>query len=87
MSSGDRVVLEKFPTRLEAELAAGLLESEGIMTFVMADDAGGTYPPLQFVRGVRLLVFTEDQTRAREILTDWRQAQDQEGTDDAEATD
>jgi hypothetical protein len=34
----------------------------------MADDAGGAYPMLQFVRGVRLLVFKEDEARAREIF-------------------
>jgi hypothetical protein len=70
----DSVVVEKFTTRLEAELAAGLLEAEGIRTFISADDAGGTYPPLQYLRGVRLIVFPEDEVRAREILADWRQA-------------
>ena len=53
---------------MEAEMAAGLLEAEGIDTLIMADDAGGAYPMLQFVRGVRLLVFREDEARAREIL-------------------
>ncbi|HEX9883093.1 MAG TPA: DUF2007 domain-containing protein, partial [Desulfobaccales bacterium] len=51
-----------------AEMAAGLLESEGIEALVMADDAGGAYPMLQFIRGVRLLVAPEDEARAREIL-------------------
>jgi hypothetical protein len=59
-------------------MAAGLLEAEGIQTFISADDAGGAYPPLQYVRGVRLIVFQEDERRAREILSDWRQAQDQD---------
>jgi len=67
-------VVEKFNTRLEAEMAAGLLESEGINARVLADDAGGTYPPLQMVRGVRLVVASEDEARAREILEDCRQA-------------
>ena len=49
-------------------MAAGLLESEGIPALVMADDAGGAYPSLQFVRGVRLLVAAADRYRAREIL-------------------
>jgi hypothetical protein len=53
---------------MEAEMAAGLLEAEGIDTLIMADDAGGAYPMLQFVRGVRLLVFKEDEARAREIF-------------------
>ncbi len=47
----DAIVLETFSNRIEAEMAAGLLESEGIEAMVMADDAGGTYPMLQFVRG------------------------------------
>ncbi|MGC2434433.1 MAG: DUF2007 domain-containing protein, partial [Desulfobaccales bacterium] len=61
-------VLETFYSRIEAEMAAGLLESEGIPALVMADDAGGAYPSLQFVRGVRLLVAAADRYRAREIL-------------------
>jgi hypothetical protein len=64
----DAVVLETFPNRIAAEMAAGLLESEGIEAMVLADDAGGAYPSLQFVRGVRVLVAAEDQYRAREIL-------------------
>jgi hypothetical protein len=64
----DAIVLETFSNRIEAEMAAGLLESEGVEAMVMADDAGGTYPMLQFVRGVRLMVFKEDEARAREIL-------------------
>lgn len=75
MNFDDAVVLETFPSRMEAELAAGLLESEGIEALVQADDAGGAYPMLQFVRGVRLLVSAEDQYRAREVL----QAMEEEG--------
>ncbi len=68
MNRDDAVILETFSSRMEAEMAAGLLEAEGIDTLIMADDAGGAYPMLQFVRGVRLLVFKEDEARAREIL-------------------
>ena len=42
-------------------MAAGLLESEGVEAMVAADDAGGAYPPLQFIRGVRLLVAASNQ--------------------------
>ena len=35
---------------------------------VMADNAGGTYPMLQFIRGVRLMVYKADEARAKEIL-------------------
>jgi len=41
---------------------------------VVADDAGGAYPSLQFIRGVRLLVYREDEARAREILRDMEAA-------------
>ena len=44
--------------------------------------AGGTYPPLQYLGGVRLIVFPEDEPRAREILADWREAQTQELDED-----
>jgi len=64
----DAVILETFPNRIAAEMAAGLLEAEGIEALVMADDAGGTYPMLQFIRGVRLLVAKADEAEAREIL-------------------
>jgi hypothetical protein len=64
----DAVVLETFHSRIEADMAQGILEEEGIETVVMADDAGGTYPMLQFVRGVKLLVAAEDKFRAQEIL-------------------
>jgi hypothetical protein len=64
----DAVVLETFSSRAVAELAAGLLESEGIEALVLADDAGGLYPMLQFIRGVRLLVAAEDEAQAKEIL-------------------
>ncbi len=75
MSRDDAVVVEKFTSRMEAEMAAGLLEGEGIQAFVSADDAGGAYPPLQYLRGVELIVFSEDEYRAREILAEWRQGQ------------
>jgi hypothetical protein len=68
LNRDDAVILETFSSRMEAEMAAGLLEAEGIDTLIMADDAGGAYPMLQFVRGVRLLVFKEDEARGREIL-------------------
>ena len=70
MNLDDAIVLETFASRIEAEMAAGLLESEGVPAMVLADDAGGAYPMLQFIRGVRLLVYREDEARAREILKD-----------------
>lgn len=83
MTQDEAVVVEKFSTRMEAQMAAGLLEAEGIYTFISADDAGGTYPPLQHL-GVRLIVLPEDERRARGILADWRAALAQEPETDEE---
>ena len=68
MNLDDAVVLETFPNRMIAEMTAGLLESEGVEAMVLADDAGGAYPMFQSIHGVRLLVYREDEARAREIL-------------------
>ena len=68
MSWDNAVVIQTFPNRILAELAAGLLKTEGIDCQVLADDAGGAYPMLQFIRGVRLLVAKEDEARARQVL-------------------
>ena len=62
------VVIATFPNRTLAAMAASLLEVEGIEAFILADDAGGAYPMLQFLRGVKLLVAPEDEIQAREIL-------------------
>ena len=69
MDFDDAVVLQTFYNRIEAEMAQGILEAEGIETMIMADDAGGTYPMLQFLRGVKLMVAAEEKHRAQEILT------------------
>jgi hypothetical protein len=79
MNLDDAIVLETYPNRIEAEMAAGLLSSEGIEVLVRADDAGGAYPMLQFVRGVRLLVASDDEARAREILAAMAEPGDPEG--------
>ena len=68
MNLDDAVVIDTFPNRVLAEMAADLLAGEGVEARVLADDAGGFYPMLQFVRGVRLYVAREDEALAREIL-------------------
>ena len=74
MNLDDAVVLETFPNRIAAEMAAGVLESEGIECMVLADDAGGAYPMLQFVRGVRVLVAPEDRPGPGKSWPPWRVA-------------
>lgn len=64
------ICIKTYGTRLEAEYAKNLLESEGILSYLMVDDAGGAYPfPLSVsAGGVRLIVGEKDKNRAEKIL-------------------
>jgi hypothetical protein len=55
-------------SRIEAEIAVGLLRSNGLRAGVTADDAGAQEPQLQ-LQGVHVLVHREDEAEARRILT------------------
>jgi hypothetical protein len=67
MSTPEFEPIGNFLNRVDAEIARGALEAEGIEATVSADDAAGTRPHL-WMGGVRLLVATRDAARAREIL-------------------
>jgi hypothetical protein len=54
-------------SRIEAEIAVGLLRSHGLRAGVTADDAGAQEPQLQ-LQGVHVLVYREDEAEARRIL-------------------
>jgi hypothetical protein len=54
-------------SRIEAELIAGMLRSHGVRAIVLADDAGGLEPQLQF-EGVRVLVAPSDADSARQLI-------------------
>ena len=62
--------VEVYSTRTEAELAKGFLESMGIDTAIIADDADQLYPSLGAVRGVKLMAKPEDVEEAKELLKD-----------------
>jgi hypothetical protein len=61
-----------FASRLEAGYAASILESNGIMHSILADDVGIFGPGHQgpVVRGVDLLVAEPDLAQARQLLED-----------------
>ena len=67
--TGGPVAAAVVGSRMEAELIAGLLRSNGIGAAVSADDAGGQEPQLQ-LDGVRVLVAAADEAAARELLAD-----------------
>lgn len=61
--------VQSYSTRLEAEMAKGLLEANGIKAIIFADDAGGARPfPMSYSFGVELKVRSIDFEKARKIL-------------------
>jgi Putative prokaryotic signal transducing protein len=65
---GTSVPVAVASSRIEAELLAGMLRSNGLTAAVSADDAGGLEPQLQ-IHGVRVLVTRSDEAAARRLLT------------------
>ena len=61
--------LKIFNTRIEAEVLRSLLESSGIKSWILSDDAGSMYPAQASINGVRLMVRDEDFKTAIELLT------------------
>ena len=65
----DIVCIKTYNSRLEAELAKGLLDSHDIQAMISADDAGGLRPDMLWgTGGVRLLVKREDAQNALDVL-------------------
>ena len=62
------VCIRTFGGRLEAEIARGVLEANGIKVALSADDMGGIRPELSFSLGVRLLVMEESAEEALRVL-------------------
>lgn len=69
MSKHDELIsIHTFNYRHEAEMARGLLEANDIYATVFSDDAGNQEVSLQFVRGAKLMVKPEDESRAKGLL-------------------
>ena len=63
-----RVVVRRFMTRSEADLAQAILAANGIEASVLRDDAGGMLPAMSLMSEIRVVVAPEDAEAAREIL-------------------
>ena len=61
-------VIEVFASRVEAELARGYLETLGINSHVVSDDADQLYPSIGIVKGIKLIAAEKDLEKAREFL-------------------
>jgi len=59
-----------FDTRVEAEIAQGLLEEQGIESIIRSADCGGMLMGVSLVRrgGIKLMVSGEDFEKASEAL-------------------
>jgi hypothetical protein len=62
------VVLRQFGDEMSAEMAAMMLEANGVPARVSADTAGGALPNLALAFPVRLIVRAEDAELALELL-------------------
>ena len=60
--------LKIFNNRIEAEVLKSLLESSGMKSWILSDDAGSMYPAQASINGVRLMVRDEDLKTAIELL-------------------
>jgi hypothetical protein len=69
MKPEELVTLRTFSNLIEAEIAAGHLNSQDIQVMVKKDDSGGMRPHLQLTQGVDLIVRKKDLDRAEKILT------------------
>ncbi|MFF5293825.1 putative signal transducing protein [Paractinoplanes globisporus] len=67
MDNTDLVAVAVVGSRIEAEVIAGLLRSNGIKVGINADDAGAQEPALQ-LQGVQVYVAAADAPTARKLL-------------------
>lgn len=61
-------VLRTYGTELEADMAAVMLRAYGVEALVTTDDAGGMYPLLAQLRGIKLLVWEKDLEEAGALI-------------------
>ena len=64
----DVICVKTFASRIEANIAKGMLESNDILSYISADDEGGMLPFQLSKKGVQLFVKKDILTKAQEIL-------------------
>ena len=67
MTDQSLVVIRTFLTKIDADLAATVLEAAGITSVIRADDCGGVRPHL-WMGGIELLVDADEARNARAVL-------------------
>ena len=86
------VVVKEEMSKLDADVVASFLVSEGIDARVNADDAAGTLPALDETRFAQVLVPEADAERARALIAEHSHrltvvSDDDEDDDDSEGDD
>jgi len=66
MKSSDLVAISTFRSTVDAQIAQGILDEEGIESMIRSDDVGGMYPG---IAGADLLVRAKDAERAQKALS------------------
>jgi hypothetical protein len=66
--SNKLVKIVEFGSRIEAEIIQSLLESNGISSFIKADDCGGLYASQSFSIGVAVYVDESEFTYALSLI-------------------
>ena len=62
------ITIKTFASRIDAECAKNMLESNGIAVNIQADDQGGLRPDLALNLGVHLQVLAKDTDDAKALL-------------------
>ncbi len=68
MNNAELVVLRTFSNEIDANIACGHLETEGIEALVKSDTVHGLWPDIQHFQDVRLIVPSDVRDRADEVL-------------------
>ena len=61
-------VIKEYPSKIDADIARGFLETEGIVVFISTDDRGGVGGVSIGLKPAKLAVPDDDVERALDIL-------------------
>ena len=62
------VVVKRFNTEIDAQVAKAFLDAKGIDSIIEKDDVGGLYHNFQMTSGVSLIVREKDEKKAVKLL-------------------
>ncbi len=77
------VVVERYPSDMDAEMAKSTLNAAGIDCIIMRDGADGMLQVLEYTEGVRVLVNEDQLEEAKALLEE--QSMSSEGETDTKA--